>query len=92
MGQILWAGKAEKGEVTGPLMTTYGAKFQISNFFLMRRIPSARFTPNAIMPLGDHRQARGTHINVGKPQKIKFSCHGTFNQKRHHKKGSLRGP
>ena len=27
-GQILWAGKAEKG-VTWPLLTTYGAKFQI---------------------------------------------------------------
>ena len=23
-GQILWAGKAEKGEVASPLMTTYG--------------------------------------------------------------------
>ena len=28
-GQILWAGKAEKGEVTWPLMTTNGAKFEI---------------------------------------------------------------
>ena len=28
-GQILWAGKAEKGEATWPLMTTYGAKFEI---------------------------------------------------------------
>ena len=25
VGQILWAGKAEKGKVTLPLMTTYGA-------------------------------------------------------------------
>ena len=24
------------------------------------------------------RQARGTHINVRKPHKVKFSCHGTF--------------
>ena len=30
-------------------------------------------------PLGDHRQARGTHINVRKP-KVRFSCHGTFNR------------
>ena len=26
--QILWAAKAEKGEVASPLMTTYGEKFQ----------------------------------------------------------------
>ena len=29
MAKILWAGKAEKGEVIWPLMTTYGAKFEI---------------------------------------------------------------
>jgi len=30
------------------------------------------------LPLGDHIQARGTHINFKKPQKGKISCQGTF--------------
>ena len=47
------AGQAEKGEVTWPLMTTYGARSQIDEFelsFFQRqiKISTARFTPNAI--------------------------------------------
>ena len=30
------------------------------------------------LPLGDHRQAGGTQINVKKPHKVNFSCHGIF--------------
>ena len=31
-----------------------------------------------VLVTGRHRQARGTHINVRKPRKVRFSCHGTF--------------
>ena len=31
-GQILWAGKAEKGEELRSFMTTYGTTFKISGF------------------------------------------------------------
>ena len=81
--QILWAGQAEEGEVTWPLMTTYEARsqiaaFQLSFFQRWRKIPTACFTPNGIFTTGGHRQARGTHINVRKPHEGNISCHGFF--------------
>ena len=60
-----------------PFMTTYGATFQISAPelpFFQRRAGYLVL----VKPLGDHRQARGTHINVRKPHKVRFSCHETF--------------
>jgi hypothetical protein len=45
-GQILWAGKAEKGEVASPLMTTYGENSKMARLSFFFHAYSDLFTPN----------------------------------------------
>ena len=47
------------------------------------RIPSARFTPNASFSHWGTIGRLGELINVRKPHKVRFSCHGTFNLSLH---------
>ena len=45
----------------------------------LRKIPIARFTPNAIFSYWGTIGRLGELINVRKPHKVTISCNGTFN-------------